>query len=69
MRFKEDLGRSSLKKAVAPDLYSVRKDPVVESAPLARNKNARFAEVSVRNIRKRRRKKRVDYSQYFDDDE
>ena len=68
VRFKEDLGRSTLKVRAPPELYKVRKDPVVESAPIARNKNARFAEVSVSNIRRRsrRRGKRVDYSKYFD---
>ena len=65
VRFKEDLGRSSLKKAAMPNLYSVRKDPLVESAPIARNENVKFGEVSVRNIRPRRRRKRVDYSKYF----
>ena len=68
VRFKEDLGRSTLKVRAPPELYKVRKDPIVESAPIARNKNARFAEVSVSNIRRRsrRRGKRVDYSKYFD---
>ena len=71
VKFKEDLGKSSLKVAAPPDLYVVRSDPIVESAPIARNKNAKFADVSVSNIRRRssRRTKRVDYSKYFDDDE
>ena len=71
VKFKEDLGKSSLKVAKPPDLYVVRSDPIVESAPIARNKNAKFSDVSVSNIRRRssRRTKRVDYSKYFDDDE
>ena len=68
VKFKEDLGKSSLKVAKEPDLYAVRRDPIVESAPLARNVNPKFSDVSVSNIRRRssrRRKKRVDYSKFF----
>ena len=67
VKFKEDLGRSKLKVSTVPDPYSVRKDPVVESAPLARNKNERFSDISVSNVRRSsRRTKRIDYSKYFD---
>ena len=68
VKFKEDLGKSSLKVAKEPDLYAVRRDPIVESAPLARNVNPKFSDVSVSNIRRRssrRKKKRVDYSKFF----
>jgi hypothetical protein len=67
VKFKEDLGRSKLKVSTVPDPYAVRKDPVVESAPLARNKNERFSDISVSNVRRSsRRTKRIDYSKYFD---
>jgi len=68
VKFKEDLGKSSLKVAKEPDLYAVRRDPIVESAPVARNVNPKFSDVSVSNIRRRssrRKKKRVDYSKFF----
>ena len=67
--FKRDLGRSKLQKAPDPVLY-VRKDPIVESAPIGSKRfGPRHAELSVQNIRRssRRKKKRVDYSKYFDD--
>ena len=73
VKFKEDLGRSELKKAPEPVLYPVRKELIVESAPIAGKKRfgPKHAELSVRNIRRssRRKKKRVDYTKYFDDDE
>ena len=67
VKFK-DMGKSSLKKAAEPEqLYPVRKGIVVESGPIARNQNPKFAELSVSNIRRRssRRKKRVDYSKFY----
>ena len=69
VKFKEDLGRSKLQKAPEPVLYPVRKEIVVESGPAGKAFGAKHAEISVRNIRRRRRKKRVDYSKYFEDDD
>ncbi len=68
VKFKEDLGRSELKKAPEPVLYPVRKELIVESG---QQFGPKHAELSVRNIRRssRRKKKRVDYTKYFDDDE
>ena len=63
------MGKSSLRKAAEPaQLYPVRKDIKVESAPIATKRfGAKHTELSVSNIRRRRRKKRVDYSKYFED--
>ena len=68
VKFK-DMGKSSLRKAAEPaQLYPVRKDIKVESAPIATKRfGAKHTELSVSNIRRRRRKKRVDYSKYFED--
>ena len=70
VKFK-DMGKSSLRKAAEPEqLYPVRKDIKVESAPIATKRfGPKRAELSVSNIRRRsrRRKKRVDYSKYFED--
>ena len=73
VKFKDDLGRSELKRAPEPaQLYPVRKDIVVESAPIAgsgKRFGPRHSDLSVRNIRRKRKKKRVDYTKYFDEDD
>ena len=70
VKFKEDLGRSELKKAPEPVLYPVRKELVVESAPIAGKRfGPKHSDLSVRNIRRKRKKKRVDYTKYFDDED
>ena len=70
VKFKEDLGRSELKKAPEPVLYPVRKELVVESAPIAGKRfGPKHSDLSVRNIRRKRKKKRVDYTKYFDEED
>ena len=51
-------------------LYPVRKELVVESAPIAGKRfGPKHSDLSVRNIRRKRKKKRVDYTKYFDEED